>query len=104
VRYLAVTMVRGPAFDESRGIREQDAWAEHAAFMDALVDEGLIVMGGPFGDGLQTLVIFDTEDEAEVRRRMAEDPWAGMDVLRVGSVEPWQIWLFKEPFPGKRET
>ena len=93
MRYLAVTMVRGPAFDESRGIREQDAWEEHAAFMDALVEEGLIILGGPFGDGRQTMLILATEDEDRVRGRMAEDPWAEMDLLRVGSAEPWQIWL-----------
>lgn len=103
MRYLAVTTERGPAFDESRGIREQDAWEEHAAFMDGLVEEGVIVMGGPFGDGRRTLLIFDAESEDEVRRRMAADPWAGMDILRLGSVEPWQIWLFKEPSPGMEE-
>jgi uncharacterized protein YciI len=97
-------MVRGPKFDESRGIREQDAWLEHAAFMDGLVEEGLIVLGGPFGDGRQTMLIFDTESEDEVRRRMAADPWAEMDVLRVGTVEPWQIWLFNPRFPGMQET
>jgi uncharacterized protein YciI len=93
VRYLAVTMVHGPAFDESRGLREQDAWDEHAVFMDELVEEGLIVMGGPLGDGHAALLIFDTDSEDEVRRRMAADPWEELDILRVGSVEPWQIWL-----------
>jgi uncharacterized protein YciI len=87
-------MVRGPAFDESRGTREQDGWDEHAAFMDALVEEGLIVLGGPFdGDEGGALLIFDAESEEGVRRRMAADPWADMQVLHVGSVKPWLIWL-----------
>ncbi len=93
MRYFAVTMVRGPAFDESRGIREQHGWDERAAFLDRLVEEGLIVLGGPLGDGRQTMLIFATEDEDEVRSRMAADPWAGMGVLRVGAVAPWLIWL-----------
>jgi hypothetical protein len=31
---------RGPNWDYSRGLREQDGWDEHAAFMDALAGEG----------------------------------------------------------------
>jgi uncharacterized protein YciI len=93
LRYLAVTMKRGPAWDASRDIREQDAWAEHAAFMDGLVDDGYVILGGPFGDGRQVLLIVDAESEDEVHRRFADDPWKDMEVLHVGSIEPWQIWL-----------
>jgi hypothetical protein len=32
-------------------MREQDAWDEHAAFMEALVDDGFVVLGGPIGEG-----------------------------------------------------
>jgi uncharacterized protein YciI len=39
------------------------------------------------------LLIFDAESEDEVHRRMAADPWADMQVLHVGSVKPWLIWL-----------
>ena len=45
---FAVTMVHGPHWDRSRPIREQDGWDEHAAFMDGLVDDGLIILGGPW--------------------------------------------------------
>jgi uncharacterized protein YciI len=93
VRYFAVAMVHGPAFDESRGVREQEGWDEHAAFMDALVEEGLVVLGGPLEDERGALLIFDAESEDEVRRRMAADPWADMSILHVGSVKSWLIWL-----------
>jgi hypothetical protein len=39
------------------------------------------------------MMAVDAADEAEIRRRMAEDPWAPMDVLRIGKIEPWTIWL-----------
>ena len=96
--HFAVTTVRGAAYDDSREIREQDSWDDHAAFMDGLLKEGLIVLGGPFADAplegrRQALLLFEAESEDEVRRRMADDPWAAMDVLHVGSVEPWLIWL-----------
>src|SRR2546430_8308057 len=34
-------------FRSSKGAREQPFWDEHAAFIDRLVDEGFILMGGP---------------------------------------------------------
>ena len=49
---FAVTRERGGAWDVSRALREQDAWDEHAAFMDGLADSGFIVLGGPVGSGV----------------------------------------------------
>lgn len=91
--FFAVTTVYGPNWDVSRGRREQDAWDEHAAFMDALVDEGFVVLGGPLGDGADVLLAVEAEDEDQVRARMAEDPWAPMGLLRIGVVTPWTVWL-----------
>jgi hypothetical protein len=34
----------------SKGTREQPLWDEHAAFIDQLVDDGFILMGGPLVD------------------------------------------------------
>ncbi len=91
--YFALTLVHGPGWDAARPIRQQRAWDEHAAFMDGLVDDGLIVMGGPLGDGDRSLHVVEAADQAQVRARLAEDPWARMGLLEVGSVEPWSIWL-----------
>ena len=92
--YFVVRNARGPAWDHSRGRREQEGWDEHAAFMDALAEEGLVALGGPVGDvdGEHTLLVFDMESEEAVRTRLAEDPWA-RDMLRIESVEPWTVWL-----------
>jgi len=92
--YFLVKQVPGPAWDRSRRRREQAGWDEHAAFMDALTEEGVIVLGGPVGegDGDYALLVAAVEDEAEIRDRLAADPWAG-DMLVIGSVEPWSVWL-----------
>jgi uncharacterized protein YciI len=92
--YFVVKLACGAAWDHSRGRREQAGWAEHAAFMDALVEDGMIVLGGPLGDldGEYTLHVFDADSEATIRDRLAEDPWAG-DLLTIESVEPWWVWL-----------
>ena len=86
-------MVWGPERDPSRAIREQPAWDEHAAFMDALVDDGFVVLGGPLDDGRDVLLIVEAPDEAAIRDRLAADPWATMGLLRIGSIRSWSIWL-----------
>jgi uncharacterized protein YciI len=90
---FAVTMVNGPRYDNARSRREQDGWDEHAAFMDELVEDGFVVLGGPIGDGEQVLVVVQADDEDEVRRRYAEDPWKPMGILEIGEIRPWTIWL-----------
>ena len=92
-RYIAVIREPGPAWDPERAMREQEGWDEHAAFMDALAEEGFIVLGGPLGDARgHALHIVDAEDEHEVEQRFTEDPWSG-HMLRIARIEPWTILL-----------
>jgi uncharacterized protein YciI len=92
--YLLVKHVPGPAWDHSRLRREQDGWDEHAAFMDALTAEGFVVLAGPVGagDGDYALLVVSAKDEAAVRARLGDDPWAD-SVLKTATVEPWSVWL-----------
>ena len=93
MRYLAVTRSRGAAWDHSRDLDEQDAFAEHASFMNALVAEGFIVLGGPLDDDASSLLIVDAPDEQAVRARLAGDPWTTMGLLEVTGVQEWEILL-----------
>jgi uncharacterized protein YciI len=92
--YFLVERGKGPAWDHSLGRREQEGWEEHAAFMDDLAEEGVILLGGPIGegDGDNTLLVFDAADESEVRARLAGDPWPE-ELLTIESIRPWSIWL-----------
>lgn len=94
---FAVTLVHGPGWNHARPIRGQDGWDEHAAFMDGLVDDGFIILGGPVGDGEQTLHAVEAADETEIRARLAEDPWASAELLQVGTIELWALWLDSRP-------
>jgi hypothetical protein len=85
-------MEHGPWWDASRGIRDQDGFPEHAAFMDALVEDGFVIVGGPLDGGRAALLLVEAADEAQLRTRLAADPWAPAR-LRVGSVQPWDMWL-----------
>jgi uncharacterized protein YciI len=90
---FAVTLVHGPAWDDSRPIRQQRGWDAHAAFMDGLVDDGFLIIGGPIGDGDRTLHAVEAADEGEVRTSLGADPWAAAGLLEIGSIEPWALWL-----------
>ena len=89
-----VELAKGPACDHSRGRREQAGWDEHAAFMDALVADGFIVLGGPTGPGGNgnSVLVVEEHDELAVRARLHDDPWHG-SLLEIESVRPWSIWL-----------
>ena len=72
---------------------EQPFWDEHAAFIDQLVADGFILMGGPLVDEGGSLLIFNTEDENEVRERMKNDPWLEKGILKQESIKRWQIFI-----------
>ena len=97
---FAVTLVHAPGWDSSRPIRSQDGWDEHAAFMDGLVDDGFLIIGGPLGNGERTLHLMVADGEDEIRARLAGDPWASAGLLEVGSIEPWALWLDALGTPG----
>jgi uncharacterized protein YciI len=96
--YFLVKRAHGPSWDPARLRREQDGWDAHAEFMDRLVEEGFVVLGGPVGegDGDYALQVVEAESEAAVLGRLAEDPW-GEDMLVTESIEPWRIWLQRSP-------
>jgi hypothetical protein len=43
------------------------------------------------------LHVVEAADEQAVRDRLAQDPWAALGLLRVGSLEPWALWLGRRP-------
>ena len=90
--FLVVLHRAGPEWDPSRPLEEQSGWDEHAAFMDGLVDDGFIALGGPLADEFRTAHAVEAESEEAIRSRLAEDPWSGTHLL-VGSIDRWTIRL-----------
>ncbi len=93
MKYFVVTQEYGPGYVPSRSMREQEKWTEHAAFMNKLVDDGFIVLGGPLGDGSRALLVFNADSEASIKTRLAADPWMQNGIRRTTSIEPWEILL-----------
>ena len=90
--FLVLLRRSGPQWDASRPLEEQSGWAAHAAFMDGLVDEGFIVLGGPLADEVRVAHAVEAESEDAVRATLACDPWSETHLL-IDTIEPWTIRL-----------
>ena len=90
---FAVTLSYGPAWNTSQALEGQLGWPEHAEFMDALVAEGLVLLGGPLEGASGALLIIRARSADEIRHRLADDPWARQDLLRITSIVPWTLRL-----------
>jgi uncharacterized protein YciI len=93
---LLVSMEHGGPWDWSKSLREQDLWDEHAALMDAFVEDGFIVLGGPL-DEKDVLLVVDADSEESVHARFAADPWIENGMLAITSVRPWTVLLHNGP-------
>ena len=82
----------GPEWRPGRPLEEQTGWEDHAVFMDALVDDGFLVLGGPIGDEGRVVHAVDADSEDAIRARLARDPWSETHLV-VESIEPWTIRL-----------
>jgi hypothetical protein len=91
--FFAVRLERGGPWDWSRDLREQAGWDEHARFMDSLVDDGFIALGGPLDGEREIMHAISAASEQAVRERLAEDNWAQNGMLTIKSIEAWTILL-----------
>jgi uncharacterized protein YciI len=90
--FLVLLSRSGPRWDRSRPMEEQADWPAHAQFMDALVDDGFILLGGPLGDERRVAHVVEAGSEQAIRDRLARDPWSGSHLV-VESIDPWTIRL-----------
>ena len=82
----------GPHWDASRPLEEQSEWAEHASFMDGLVEAGFVVLGGPVADERRVALAVEAESEEAVRATLSHDPWRETH-LRIETIDLWTIRL-----------
>jgi uncharacterized protein YciI len=91
--YYAVFMRPGSGWNPQKPVREQSLWDEHARYMDAMFATGVVVLGGPFADRSGSLVILNAESAEHARALYRGDPWTTHDILVVGDVKEWTIFL-----------
>ncbi len=89
----------GPGYLDG-GIAAQPDVADHAAFMGALADQGLVLFAGPLAGTetghLRALLIMSASDEDDIRNRLDDDPWTRTNRLVIKSIEPWNVILGAE--------
>ena len=83
----------GPNRDFSKDTRRQPFWDEHATFIDQLVADGFILMGGPLVDEGGSFLIVNAENESEVREKLKNDPWFMHGILKLESIKRWHIFI-----------
>ena len=93
LRPFVVRVDHGPAWDESRPLERQASWDAHAAFMDELFEQGFVAFAGPLEGARAALLIIRAESEAELRARLATDPWHRDGHLVLRECWPWEIRL-----------
>jgi len=97
---FAVTREAGPAWIDGKGAFEQPGVNDHSAFMNTLADEGVVLFAGPLAGSeqgrIRVLLIADAPSEADIYRRLADDPWARTKQLATATVEPWSLFVGAE--------
>jgi uncharacterized protein YciI len=103
VSTFAVIREAGPGWRDG-GIYEQPGVAQHATFMNALADSGFVLFAGPLAGTehgrVRVLLIVSAEDEDEIHRQLADDPWVTTEQLVTVRIEPWQILVGAERLPS----
>jgi uncharacterized protein YciI len=90
LRRIMIRVSAGPAWNGG-AVREQPGWDEHAAFVDDLVDRGIMVMGGPFTDHSGAIQFYEGVSEDEARRIAEQDPWMANGVFVLEEVRSWNV-------------
>ena len=93
---FAVIRTRGPAYQRDEPMESQKAWRPHADFMNALVADGFVLLGGPLAEP-DVLLIVRAESEDAIHARLAPDPWHEMGLLTIKSISPWTLQLGNLP-------
>ncbi|WNV91252.1 YciI family protein [Umezawaea sp. Da 62-37] len=81
---FAVEFVYGSDVDKLAEVRPS-----HREYLDTLVEKGVLLLSGPYADGLGALLVFEAADEAELRGYLAADPYAPAKVVETTTVHEW---------------
>ena len=92
-RLFAVIRTRGPDWQSSLDLEQQPGWREHAVFMNGLLRDGHIVLGGPLEGTPDVLLIMRASSPEEIASLLNPDPWAATDQLRISKIMPWNLRL-----------
>jgi uncharacterized protein YciI len=90
---IVVRIKAGPAWADGSPPEAQPGWDEHAMFVDALVEQGTFVMGGPLTNYSGSLVILEGVTGDAARALMDKDPFVRNGVFIVEDVLEWTVYV-----------
>lgn len=73
-RHSLILYSAGPAWIAGKPIQEQPNIAAHGAFLQQLLDEGRLLLSGPFLEEPGGLAVLDVAEQAEAEAIAARDP------------------------------
>jgi uncharacterized protein YciI len=95
--YYAVYREAGPGWSEGLGALEQPGVYDHSAFMNQLAEQGFVLFAGPLAGSeaarIRVLLIASADGEAEIHRRLADDPWVHTQRLETTAVETCNLFV-----------
>jgi len=90
--FLVIVSRSGPEWDRSKPLEQQSGWDAHAEFMDSLVNDGVIVLGGPLADEHRVAHAVEAESADAIRAILGRDPWSESHLV-LESIDAWTIRL-----------
>jgi uncharacterized protein YciI len=91
-RRVIVIFRAGPTW-ESGPPEDQPGWAAHADWVDALIENGTFVMGGPLTDNSGSVSLLEGLPAAEAKELVLTDPFVVNGVFELDSVRDWTVYV-----------
>jgi len=63
---------------------------KHREYLASLLEQGKLVLSGPFADDKGALIVYEAESEREVRDIIAADPYSGADAIADLQLREWK--------------
>ena len=92
---FAIIYEPGPKWIQGREIFDQDLQA-HAQYMTLLLDQGHLILGGPFSDSTGGMAIITAKNADQAKDILNKDPAVTKGVFKA-TVHPWFIAFRQTP-------
>lgn len=89
---MIVIFRAGPTWASGRP-EDQPGWDAHAEWVDALIENGTFVMGGPLSDNSGSVSLLEGLAAAEAKELVLTDPFVANGVFELDSVRDWTVYV-----------
>ena len=93
--FLVIYSPPRPTFGQDATEGEAAVIADHFAYLKRLLAEGKLLIAGPCEDSSMGIAIYETKDEEEARKILAEDPAVTGRVF-TAEIKPYRVSLFRK--------